>query len=412
MLAHAGLQAASTLGDGVGIFHGLVDPDYSPLFTNPLGAPALNKPAASLVAGDSGSGKTFYLQFTALQTALSGLQTIFINPKSLDDLSGLAELVDGRVVNISDLESGSGFFDPARFTPNTPQGRQAAADIAITHILGVLGSRGVAGQGFTQEQEIALSAGVREGFEKGARCVWHAVQSVTDAGVIELVRQQASDPLFRLGVGFEPAEPYVDDRSLILIQFNRQLDIPEKGIEPAQYTRSQRIAVSAVKLVTRSSMELLGYARGGVLIVDEAWMFLQSSDGMAALQSLGRLGRSQNIWPIFATQRVDDLIKEGVDMESHISRVTVMKLSEEREAAAALKLCGLEPTQSRINWLRQAGPQQGSDGRPARGAMALHRDLHGRHSAVLIGPIPESVRMALSTNPEDRERRRQAELDL
>jgi hypothetical protein len=45
-------------------------------------------------------------------------------------------------------------------------------------------------------------------------------------------------------------------------------------------------------------------------------------------------------------------------------------------------------------------------GRLRRGAMGLHRDLKNRHSAVMVGPIPENARLAFSTNPEDRARRR------
>jgi len=160
-----------------------------------------------------------------------------------------------------------------------------------------------------------------------------------------------------------------------------------------------------VRLVTRSSLEILAASKGGVLVVDEAWMFLQSSEGLAALQSLGRMGRSQNILPVFATQRVDDLLKEGVDMEGYLSRVFVLQLADEREARAALRLCRLEPTQGRINWLRTAGPRRREGDRPGRAAMGLHRDLQGRHSAVLFGPVPEDVRLAISTNPEDRQAR-------
>ena len=34
--------------------------------------------------------------------------------------------------------------------------------------------------------------------------------------------------------------------------------------------------------------------------------------------------------------------------------------------------------------------------------MGLHRDLAGRHAAVMFGPVPEHIRLAISTNPEDR----------
>lgn len=408
MLAYAGFQGFSNLGDGKGVYMGLTDPDYVPMFLDPLGAPKANRPPGLLIAGDPGSGKTFTASLLAIQSSLAGYQTIFVNPKPSDSLEPMARFAGGRTVRLSEIEEQGGFFDPFRFTPQTPEGRQIAADIASQHILAVLGSRGVAGLGFSQEQEIALIAGLREGAARGARCVAEAMACVPDASVQQLVHQQAADPLFRLGISFTPVEPYSADDGLLLIEFDRPLDIPEKGISPAEYTRTQRLAVAAVRLVTRSSLEILAARKGGVLVVDEAWMFLQSSEGLAALQSLGRMGRSQNILPVFATQRVDDLLKEGVDMEGYLSRVFVLQLADEREARAALRLCRLEATEGRINWLREAGPRRGEGGRPGRAAMGLHRDLKGRHAAVLFGPVPEDVRLAISTNPEDR-RIREAE---
>ena len=410
MLAYAGLQSYSNLGDSKGAFLGLVDPDYVPCYLDPLGAPAANLPPGMLLAGEPGSGKTFAAQSIAVQAAMAGHKSVFVNPKSDDSLEGLLDLVPGQVVNLTDIEEDGGYFDPFRFCEDSPEGRQIAAEILSQHILAVLGSRGVAGQGFTQEEEIAVIAGVRKGAEKGARCAAQAISCIEDSNVKELIAAQATDPLFRLGIGMVPQESYASTGDLLLIQFDKPLDIPEKGVSPAEYTRSQRLAVSAVRLVTRASMELLANANGGVIVIDEAWMYLQSSEGLAALQSFGRLGRSKNILPIFATQRVDDLLRTGVDMSSYLSRVLCLKLTDPAEATAALKLCGLQATQSRIDWLRDAGAKYSDDGQLLRGAVGLHRDLKDRHSAVMIGPVPEYAREAFSTNPEDRRRRRERKL--
>lgn len=411
MLAYAGLQGFSRLGDSTGVFAGWVDPEYPPCLLNPLGAPARERPPSMLVAGEPGSGKTMLMQTLAAQISLAGMRVIFVNPKGFDTLDGLLEIVpEGERIGLSEIERQGGFFDPFRFVKPTPEGRQVAADIATQHILAVLGSRGTAGLGFTQDQEIALIAGMREAADQGATCVAHALTFVQDEFVRDQVLKQATDPLFRLGIagldGTAP-EPFADSSNLLLIEFDRPLDLPEKGVQPSEYTRTQRLAVAAVRLVTRSAMEILGSSGGGALFVDEAWMFLQSQEGLAALQSLGRLGRSQNILPVFATQRVDDLLKDGIDMQSYLSRVFVLQLSDEKEAAAALKLCQLEPRPDRIGWLRQAGPRRLETGEVVRGAMGVHMDLDGRHAAVLIS-IPEWLRKTLSSNPEESRRRREA----
>jgi hypothetical protein len=336
---------------------------------------------------------TYLCQLIATQSTLAGHQVIFINPKGFSTLSPFAELVDGSVVKMSELEeSRSGFFDPFRFADP-----EMAAEIATNFILQVLGNTGVAGMGFTAEQELRLGAGLKRGAREGARCVLDALGYVEDYDVQRLVAEQMqSSALFSIGIASTPAARYQGRRGLTLIEFDRKLDFPEKGKSASTYSRAERISLAAVRLVTRASMEILVGSGGGVMIVDEAWTFLSSSEGLAALQQIGREGRSLNLLPIFATQRVDDLLREGIDMEGYMSRVMVMKLTDEREAAAALKLCGLEPSQDRIRWLRHAGPKGG------RPAMGLHRDLSKRHSALYVGPVPPAAHIAFTTNPQER----------
>ena len=345
---------------------------------------------------------TYLCQMIATQAALAGRQVIFINPKGFDSLSPFAEQIGGSVVKMSQLETQAGYFDPFYYAPDP----QMAAEIATTYILSVLGNTGVAGGGFTAEQELRLSAGLKRGATAGAQCVSDALAYVDDPEVRRMVNEQViSSSLFSLGIGTVPKDRYQSNRGLTLIEFDRKLDFPEKGKSATTYTRAERISLAAVRLVTRASMEILVASGGGVLIVDEAWTFLSSSEGLAALQQLGREGRSLGLLPIFATQRVADLIKDGVDMEGYISRVMVMKLTDEREADAALQLCGLETTQERIAFLRNAGAVRATADNPGRPAMGVHRDLQDRHAAVWIGPVPPSAHEAFTTNPEERRER-------
>jgi hypothetical protein len=403
MLAYCGLQGWSNLGDEKGVFMGLTDPDDTPCYLDLLGAPAANRPPAFAIFGDPGGGKTFLCQLIATQAALAGQQVIFINPKAGDSLATFAKqpAINGTVIKMTQLEKEGGYFDPFYYTAPG-----MAAEIATDFILAVLGGTGVQGAGFDGSQELKLSSGLRRGAAGGARCVAEALQYVDDPDVVRMVNEQMeSSALFALGIGKTPKAPYHSTSGLTLIEFDRKLDFPERGKRSSDYSRAERVALAAVRLVTRASLEILMTSGGGVLIVDEAWTFLSHSAGLAALQQIGREGRSNNILPIFATQRVDDLIREGIDMESYISRVMVMELREERDATAALKLCGLDPTPERIRWLRQAGPQAGNSVRPFRPAMGLHRDLQDRHAAIYVGPVPLDVVEAFTTNPEEKRAR-------
>lgn len=393
MLAFAGMNGFSNLGDRKGVYVGLADPDLTPVFLDPLEAPRRNLPPAMLVAGDPGSGKTFLCQNIATQATLAGYTTIVVNPKGHDSLASFAELVNGQVVRMSALEGEPGAFDPFRYAPP-----EIAAEIANTHILSVLEV------GFTQQQRLNLGQGLKRGAFAGARCVGEALRYVDDAEVVKQVLQQVeASATFGLGVALNPRPRFDELRGLTLIEFDRKLDLPDPKKTAQTYTTAERIALAAIRLVTRASLEILALSNGGMLVVDEAWTFLSHSEGLAALQQLSREGRSLNILPVFATQKVADVLDS--DLESYLSRVFAMKISDPADAAAALKLCGLEPTPARVQWLADCGPKPATDETPAQWPMGLHRDLDNRHSAVLFGPIPEVARAAWSTNPEDRARR-------
>jgi len=388
MLAHAGLNGFANLGDKEGLYVGVAAPDYTPVFLDPKGAAKNHKPAAMLIAGDSGSGKSFLSQTLAIQAAVGGETTIFINPKGFDSLEGMAEFVGGTVVKMSALEGKPGAFDPFRYAPGP-----VAAEIATNHITGVLGST----TGFTQQQQLDLGSGLKTAAEAGARCVGEAFPFMKDKMMVEQIKQQvSSSSLFALGVALEPLEKFGSQAGLTLIEFDRKLDLPDPAKSPESYTRGETIALSAVRLVTRASIEILMLSKGGVLVMDEAWTFLGYPEGLGALQQLGREGRSLGILPIFATQRVADVVSR--DMESYLSRVFCLKNSDERDATVALQLCGLEPTPARIAWLKTCGPREGTDGGPGRPAMSIHRDINDRHSAVMIWPVPQEISDAIRTD--------------
>lgn len=395
MIAYSGINGFGELGDGRGLFGGLVHPDYKPFYLDVGAASRVNQPAAMLVAGDSGSGKTFFCQVMAVQAAKSGTPVVFINPKSDDDLSGLTELTGGTRIALSDLERNPGALDPFRFADPVE-----AAEMATTHILNVLVE-------FSEQQELALANGLRRGAEAGAGCVGRALEYVSSEyqEVVDRVRAQAENSLFRLAISDEPVPDATQDRTLTLIEIDRPLTLPARGRRPSEYNRSENLSLATLRLITRTSLHLLlGNENGGMLVVDESWAFLNQPEALADLDKVSREGRSQRILPVFATQRVADVVSEGRDLQGYLSRVFLFQTQDPNDARAGLQLCRLEPTDARISWLRDCGPRRvgGQD----RWAAALHRDIHNQHAAVLIGPVPDSVKEELSTNAEDRARMR------
>ena len=402
MISSAGLGSHTEVGDDAGLWVGLAMHNMTPAWVDPYGAAKQNKPPAMAVIGEPGAGKTFLLQLLGTQGALAGLPVVFVQPKPADSLAPFAEAAGGRVVRLSGLTNRAGALDPFGYAAP-----EHAAKIANAHILTVFTE-------FTEEEEVYLATGLEQAALEGARCVGQALEHpAVPARVRQLVQAQLTgSQLFALGIASEPPPKWDvgTQGGLVLVEFDRALDLPAQMLPTAQYDRETRLAIATLRLVARAALEQMWHHGGGVLILDEAHVFLSSADGRAMLQRLGREGRSQRILPILATQRIADVVGDGMDMESYLGRVIAMKMTDPREIETSLRLCGLEPTKDMSDWLMSAGPQrQGAHQRPA---MALYRDMDRRCGGILVGPVPDEIALAFSTNVLDREQASLAATDL
>lgn len=349
---------------------------------------------------------TFLAQHWAFQCALAKVPCVFINPKGKDSLAGLVELAGGERISMRKLTEQGGAFDPFRFCfvrdPKTDElvlDADAAADVLSTHVLDVVGDA------FPRETQIDIRHGILLGARAGAMCGADAIAYIEDQRARDLIMKEAeSNPLFALGIGNVPQPRFDEIDGLTLIEFDRELPFPEAGKNAASYTSGEISALAAVRLVSRASMEILaGIGRGGALFIDEAHTFLAHSQSLAAVQRLGREGRSLNMWVVALTQRPTDLL--GRDMESYLSRVFCLKMTDDGEAKAALTLCGLEPTKERVDWLKTCNAKKATEERAAQPAQGIFRDLYGRHAAVWFTPVLADVAEYFSTNPEERRAR-------
>lgn len=397
MLSYAGLGSFSNLGDANGVFVGNIDPDFVPCYLDPFGASRADVPPVMTIFGDPGSGKTFSAQLICGQAAMAGIDVFFINPKGYQSLSPWVDWlqsrgVRARVVSLSKIEEKGGAFDPFSFCDDPLM----AAEILSRHIQTYLG------EALSPIQSFTLADGLTKGAMAGARCAMDALAYVEDLEVVKLIKGAvASSSMFAIGFSSEPRDDWKGSSGLTLLEFDRELEWPTPGqdrLEPAQ-----RLAVAVLRLTSRAAMEILMRARGGVYAIDEAHHYLASTEGRSSLDRLAREGRSVGLLPIFITQQPSDLLDIG--MESFTSRVLCMKLKEKKQATAALTLCGLTPTAERISFLASCGPRRGSEGVPGRPALGIMRDLYDRHAVVTIGPIPEHLRLAMSTNRTDQELR-------
>lgn len=400
MVAYSGISSFSQMGDETGLFLGLTLPDYSPVWVDPEASATRDEPPGMAIVGEPGSGKTFAGLTLAYQAVLQGHTCIFINPKSgpQASLADFARNIDGQVISLRDLEGmGAGALDPFRYCSDA----NIAAEILTQHILSSLVE-------LSERQRVELQAGIQEGARLGARCASDALKHVADHETLDLIEKMTrGSTLFALAMGrtAQGALGIGKRGQFTLIEFDRPLALPTSLGKMKDYDPAQREAVATMRLITRASYEIMLSNRGGVLLVDEAWQILGSSEGVAAITQMGREGRSQAILPILLTQKIDDVVREGVDLETFISRVLVLRTKDPKEAKTGLDLVGLAPTRDRLQWLARAGALKPTADSPGRPAMGFYRDMANKHCAILIGPVPEYLRLMMSTNKTDMEHR-------
>lgn len=406
MAAHAGLGMFTELGEGGGAFVGRGLPEGTPVFFDPLEASRQNAPPATFIAGIPGSGKTLLALHMSYQAVLGGLKVSFVNPKGQDSLYPMVEWMrsqglDCEWVSISRLfeTEGPGTYDPFRYA-RQPATAAALVSNLITTVLD-----------FDQTQRTALRHGLNQGAQAGARCAIEALQHVTDDFVREQVSAMwASTPLFALFMSDRP-RPRFDavagaegTGKFVLTEFDVDLNLPA-GLRE-NYSDAERIGLAAVRAVTAANVGMLAGTSGGMFIVDEAHNILGHPDTVNQIQKLMREGRSLNLAQVYISQLVSDLLKvggTGSSLESYISRVFALKMTDASEAAAALELVGFEPSEERIAQMREFGAVRLQSG--VRPSFGYYRDLQGRKSIVSFGPLGQDFLAAASTNIDDRKAR-------
>jgi hypothetical protein len=322
----------------------------------------------------------------------------------------------GRVASLDSLAAADGVFDPMRFAIR----REVGVELASSMLMAVNPWGGE-----KLNYETPLIKALAYGSEAGADCIGQALKLALDGGAApaEMVNRVLdladASPMFRACVGMESGGPTLrTSEGITLIKVgDAHFDLPEPGAIQ-EVTQPQRVALALVRMmVFGSAMALTN--RQGIIMLDEAWVFLGA--GRSEVERLGRLARSQQVFPMLFTQRVTDALDAG--LSGYISRGLILPIQDPEEAAAACELFRLEPTPERLQRLTargtiggtgdQAGaPNWGSmralrdqeTGEVLRGAIGVYVDLSGRAVPVEI-KVPKSFFDRASTNPDDIRRR-------
>lgn len=411
-IAGSGLPSLSVVGDRSGALVGWSERDKQAAYLDHMAASDGDTPPIFLCAGATGSGKTMFALNLADQWARQGIPVVFVDPKTGSDHSKTVLAAGGQVVSLDDLASADGIFDPLRFSADAARGVELAASMLIS-----INPWG----GAVRDFEAALQYALHYGVGQGATCTGQALRVAQEANLIDpkmvetVFRLAESSPMFRACFGVNPSSQSLRVANTItLIKVgNAHLQLPAPGTPIEAADLPKRIGATLVRMMVFGSANAVT-GRDGVVMLDEAWVFLQS--GMEEMDRLGRLARSQRVFPMLFTQRVSDAVSVG--LVDFISRGIILPLGSEKEAVAACELFGLDPTPERIKRITADATIGGSGTGTApnyksmralhepgtrkviRGTVGIYADLAKRAVPVQIDLSPVFLSRS-STNAKD-----------
>lgn len=357
-----------------------------PVLHDPGEASRTSRPPATLLAGTLGSGKTIALQLLLYQAFLQGARVVDVDPKGdhrLHELPGVAGHVEE--IELTASPEHQGLLDPLRIAPPG-----TGEDLAVSFLCDVL-PQPVAPE-WRAEIRRAVKA-VASGNEPACcQQVIHALRQGEDpaprvAGVLEVY---ADTGLAQLGFATSAHAPdRAGDRQVTSLRI-RNLPRPLPGTPRAELSEEERIGQAVLRLLAAYAMHLMGddRSRHKALGFDEAWFLLGDAAGRRLIEHLNRWGRSENATPFLVTH----LISDAEELDNLIGTRLVFGMESDKEAAAALELLRLDPTDERQRQ-RLLAFRQGA---------CLMRDLNGRVAPVQIDPAdPQLLRVLDTTPPAD-----------
>jgi hypothetical protein len=334
MVPHAVSGAGSEIGPYIG--HTLTG-SRSPVLFDLAEACQRSRPPTCLLAGSLGSGKTICLELAVWQAFLQGSGPIVdIDPKGDHRLERLPG-VEGKIetIELSGDRAYQGLLDPMRI--GTEETRE---DLTYNFLVSILPAP-VKPEWQTQLR-LAISEAVGEGAASCSEIVerLQGAESADANQVGRAIEVHGQGGLAKLGLAGPMADlPEVGGAPIVSLRI-RNLALPQAGTARADLLEEERIGLAVLRLLAAYALRLCASdtTRHSVLAMDEAWALTADTQGRALLERISRLGRSQNITPILATQMLGD----AAELEPLVGALFAFGVETEAEARKALALLRLD----------------------------------------------------------------------
>lgn len=375
--------ATSGVGSASGSYVG-----YTPTGTrrpvrfDPAEASRTARPTGVLLEGTLGSGKTLAAEAVAFAAERRGSLVIDFDPKPDHRFEEIPEL-SGRVevLELSGDPVHRGKLDPLAIAPE-----ELREEIASSYLLELLPDP-------PPSWENAIDRAVRDAVRAGDRSLGRVVERLK--AVDGDAARDAADALAVLSdfglarLGFSAgAAAEIELPSSVLTIRTPGLSLPDPGASRETYSRAERISVATLSLVAALVLRLVSNNRHRhkIVLLDEAWFLLASTQGRLLLNRLVRLGRSMNAAVLLVTQHLADL----ADLSDLIGVFFLLGQGSVAEAERALTLIGLDPKDRELR-------TRLTEFRQGRGLM---RDLDGRVDEVQFDLVPAHLADVLDSTPK------------
>lgn len=343
-----------------------------------------DRPSTVLLCGTLGSGKTAAAQAIAYAAALRGSEIIDFDPKPDHGLDRIAQL-DGRVeaMELSGTPEHRGALDPLAIGLDD----DLREELASSYYLDLLRNPPPA-------WEVAIQRAVRDTVRAGQRSSLAVIErlraaeepAAREAG--EALEVFADFGLARLGFGDGDSHAASDATAQVTTIRTPGLTLPDPRASRETYTRAERISVATLSLVAALAMRLVSRdrSRHKVVLLDEAWFLLASTQGRSLISRLVLLGRAFNATVLLATQ----LLAHVGDLSDLIGTYLVFGQESDAEAQRALSQIGLDPDDRGLV-ARLRGYRHGR---------CLMRDLDGRVGELQVDLVFDELHAAFNTTPQ------------
>jgi len=385
---------SGALGDHDGPYIGRTGMLRRPVYLDPTLPPQLNRSASIAFLGSLGGGKSFSANLlTYLAVVFGGAQALVLDPKGersnwpadLPELEGHV-----RVITLGPKDEDTGRLDPFVLSRGLDaDGMRETGNLAVS-LLSFLGNIPTGDSRFLTLMAAVEAVADEPQPSLGKVVDRLAVLGARDGAIAELAqyfralsRRAYANLIF--GRGDEQGLDLGDRLNVLQLQ---QLVMPPAGKPRADYSLEELLSVALMHAVTAFATQFTRRDRGTfkIVLLDEAWALLTSSQGRALVTHLLRTGRALNNAVYLVSQNVADLLDET--LRNNVGMKLVFRSADQVEVERALQFLNLEADEENVATIR--GLETGQ---------ALFQDLQGRVGVLTLDPVFPHLLRAFDTRP-------------